>query len=72
VTRPCFGFYRAVNAIEGRLAVPTVAIGGSVVGDRLHRQLEPLADAGLRGVVLDRCAHLVPIDRPDAPAALVQ
>jgi hypothetical protein len=49
-----------------------VAIGGSVVGDRLHRQLEPLADAGLRGVVLDRCAHLVPIDRPDALAALVQ
>lgn len=67
-----FGFYRARNAISGKLAVPTVAIGGSVVGDRLHRQLEPLAGAGLRGVVLDRCAHLVPIDRPDALAELVQ
>jgi pimeloyl-ACP methyl ester carboxylesterase len=65
-----FGFYRAANVVTGRLTVPTLAIGGSVIGERLHQQLTPLAD-DLRGVVLDRCAHLVPIDRPDALARLL-
>ena len=72
-----FGYYRvaAENAAlvrdAGRLAVPTLALGGSVVGDRLHRQLVPIAD-DLSGELLDRCAHLVPIDRPDALAARLQ
>jgi pimeloyl-ACP methyl ester carboxylesterase len=73
--RNSFAFYRAMarNAElilgAGRLTVPTVAIGGSAVGDRLHRQLAPITD-DLRGEVLERCAHLVPIDRPDALAQI--
>ncbi|WP_067503952.1 alpha/beta fold hydrolase [Actinoplanes sp. TFC3] len=66
-----FGFYRAMAAnaglirAAGPLRVPTVAIGGDVVGERLHRQLQPLAD-DLQGVLLERCGHIVPLDRPDA------
>jgi hypothetical protein len=36
----------------------------------LHGQLAPIAD-DLHGEVLDRCAHPVPIDRPDALARLL-
>jgi pimeloyl-ACP methyl ester carboxylesterase len=65
-----FGFYRAMSRnaevlSEGRMRVPTVALGGSVVGERLYRQLEPITDE-LRGEVLERCGHLVPLDRPEA------
>ena len=69
--RAGFGFYRVAEqnaaqiAAAGRLTVPTRAIGGSVVGDRLHRQLAPITDR-LRGEILADCAHLVPVDRPDA------
>ncbi|GIJ48970.1 hydrolase [Virgisporangium aliadipatigenens] len=72
--RAGFGFYRAMDrnteliraAVAGsRLRVPTVAVAGGVVAHRLHRQLEPLTDH-LRGVTLDRCGHIVPLDRPDA------
>ncbi len=74
--RSGFGLYRvadqnaALVAAAGRLTVPTLAVGGSVVGDRLHKQLAPITD-DLRGEILDRCAHLVPIDRPEALAALL-
>ena len=69
-----FGYYRVLDQnaalvrAAGRLTVPTLALGGSVVGDRLHKQLTPITD-NLRGEILDDCAHLVPIDRPDALAA---
>jgi pimeloyl-ACP methyl ester carboxylesterase len=69
-----FGFYRAMSrnaeliqaaTATGRLRVPTVALGGNVVGERLHRQLQPVTDH-LRGELLQRCGHIVPLDRPDA------
>lgn len=69
-----FGFYRAMSrnaeliraaTATGRLHVPTVALGGNVVGERLHRQLQPVTD-DLRGEILERCGHIVPLDRPDA------
>lgn len=69
-----FGFYRAMDrnaevmraaVADNRLRVPTVALGGNVVGERLFRQLEPVADT-LHGDILERCGHLVPFDRPDA------
>lgn len=69
-----FGSYRAMSenaellraaTATGRLRVPTIALGGSVVGGRLHRQLEPVTD-DLRGEVLQRCGHIIPLDRPDA------
>ncbi|WP_212999399.1 alpha/beta fold hydrolase [Winogradskya consettensis] len=71
-----FGFYRemAHNAelirAAGRLRVPTLAIGGNVVGERLHRQLKPVTD-NLLGELLDNCGHIVPLDRPDALSALL-
>jgi pimeloyl-ACP methyl ester carboxylesterase len=73
-----FGSYRAMernaelvrSASSGRrLGVPTVALGGNVVGERLHRQLAPIAE-DLRGEILERCGHIVPLDRPDALSAL--
>ncbi|WP_255620826.1 alpha/beta fold hydrolase [Pseudonocardia sp. DSM 110487] len=69
-----FGYYRAAaqNAdavgAAGRLHVPTLAIGGGVIGDRLYRQLQPIADE-LEGEVVAGSGHLVPLDRPDAVAA---
>jgi pimeloyl-ACP methyl ester carboxylesterase len=69
-----FGYYRATaqnaDAVRaaGRLRVPTLALGAGVVGDRLYRQLQPIADA-LEGEVVEGSGHLVPLDRPDAVAA---
>lgn len=69
-----FGYYRAAaqnaDAVgrAGRLHVPTLAIGGGAVGDRLYRQLQPIADE-LEGEVVAGSGHLVPLDRPDAVAA---
>ncbi|GAA2476425.1 alpha/beta fold hydrolase [Winogradskya humida] len=71
-----FGFYREMTGnaelirAAGRLRVPTLAIGGNVVGERLHRQLGPVTD-DLRGELLDNCGHIVPLDRPDALSALL-
>jgi pimeloyl-ACP methyl ester carboxylesterase len=48
--------------------VPTLALGAGVVGDRLYRQLQPIAD-DLEGEVVEGSGHLVPLDRPDAVAA---
>jgi pimeloyl-ACP methyl ester carboxylesterase len=73
-----FGFYRAMSrnaellqaaTATGRLRVPTVALGGNVVGERLYRQLQPVTD-DLRGEILQRCGHIVPLDRPDALTTL--
>jgi len=74
-----FGLYRAMDrnaelvsaaVVDERLHVPTVALGGNQVGQRLHRQLEPIAD-NLRGEILEQCGHIVPLDRPDALARLL-
>jgi len=72
-----FGYYRAAaqnaDAVRaaGRLGVPTVAVGAAAVGDRLYRQLEPIAEH-LDGEVVGDSGHLVPLDRPDVVAALVR
>ncbi|MFI5916255.1 alpha/beta fold hydrolase [Dactylosporangium sp. NPDC051541] len=69
-----FGFYRAMGRTaellqaalaDTRLRVPTVALGGDVVGQRLYHQLEPITET-LSGELLERCGHIVPLDRPDA------
>lgn len=69
-----FGYYRAApqnaEAVQtvGRIEVPTLALGGAVVGDRLYRQLQPIVDE-LDGEVVPGSGHLLPLDRPDAVAA---
>ncbi|APR79206.1 putative hydrolase [Minicystis rosea] len=50
---------------DRRIEVPVLALGGNVVGDALHRQLAPISD-DLRGAVLPRCGHIVPVDAPEA------
>lgn len=67
-----FGYYRvaaqnAETVAKSRLVVPTTALGGDTVGDRLFRQLSPIADE-LTGEVIEGSGHLVPLDRPDAVA----
>lgn len=68
-----FGYYRAAaqNAADvtsaDRLVVPTLALGGDVVGDLLFRQLAPIADH-LEGDMIEDSGHLIPLDRPDAVA----
>ena len=68
-----FGYYRATeqNAAAvvsaGRLVVPTLALGGDTVGDRLFHQLASVTDQ-LAGDVIPDSGHLVPLDRPDAVA----
>lgn len=53
-----------------RLRVPTLAVGGGVVGDALHRQLVPVAD-DLATATVDDCGHVVPLEQPGALAGLV-
>jgi pimeloyl-ACP methyl ester carboxylesterase len=71
-----FGSYREsartaeAVAAAGRLTVPTVALGGNTVGDRLHHQLVPITD-DLTGHLIPRAGHLIPLDRPDAIADLL-
>jgi pimeloyl-ACP methyl ester carboxylesterase len=76
--RCAFEYYRAMPesarqlselAARGRLQVPTMAIGAHPVGDALRRQLAPLTDE-LRGELIADCGHIIPLDRPDAAAAL--
>ena len=75
VLRAGFEHYRALaanslllqDAAQTHLHLPVLAVGGSVVGEALHRQLAPLA-TDLQGTVLPDCGHIVP---EDAPAALV-
>jgi pimeloyl-ACP methyl ester carboxylesterase len=59
------------RAAEGPLSsVPTLALGGNVVGDALHRQLEPITQH-LGGELLDDCGHIIPEDKPEELAALI-
>lgn len=67
------GFYRvsernaAAIRAAGRLTMPTLALGGNVVGDLPHRQLDAVTDT-LTGEIIERSGHLIPVDRPDAVA----
>jgi pimeloyl-ACP methyl ester carboxylesterase len=72
--RCAFELYRAMPlngeqvraaVARARTTVPTMAIGGGVVGDALHRQLEPIADH-LVGHVIPDCGHIVPQEQPEA------
>jgi pimeloyl-ACP methyl ester carboxylesterase len=75
--RESLTFYRTLDqsaaAIRaaGRLTVPTLALGGSVVGDRLHQQLKAVAD-DLTGEIIEGSGHIIPLDRPDAVASFLQ
>ncbi|SEF37022.1 Pimeloyl-ACP methyl ester carboxylesterase [Amycolatopsis pretoriensis] len=78
--RAAFAHYRAMpvsagqiaDAVtSGRLAVPTMAIGAHPVGDALARQLRPIADDLVTHLVED-CGHIIPLDRPDALAELLE
>lgn len=69
-----FELYRAmpktsgqlVAAVKnGRLTVPTMAVGANSVGEALHRQLIPITD-DLRGELIANCGHIIPLDRPGA------
>lgn len=68
-----FAHYRAFaeNAsqvrVKGqtRLKVPTLALGGNIVGDTLRRQLVLIADHVV-GHVIPECGHNIPEERPDA------
>ncbi|GAA5142372.1 hypothetical protein [Pseudonocardia adelaidensis] len=50
-------------------ADPRPRCGG--VGDRLYRQLQPIAD-DLEGEAVAGSGHFVPLDRPDVVAARVR
>lgn len=78
--RAAFEHYRAMpvsagqiaDAVaSGRLKVPTMAIGAHPVGDALARQLRPIADDLVTHLVED-CGHIIPLDRPDALAELLE
>ncbi|NYJ74860.1 alpha/beta fold hydrolase [Allobranchiibius huperziae] len=77
--RCAFEIYRAMpqtaaqiaDAVAGaRLRVPTLAIGAQPVGDALHRQLTPIAD-DLRGALVPKRGHIIPLDQPDALVTLL-
>ncbi|WP_395846600.1 alpha/beta fold hydrolase [Cystobacter fuscus] len=67
-----FGPYRAFKgnaaliqeAARARLRVPTLALGGNVVGEALYRQLVPLAD-DVTGHLIPECGHAIPEERPE-------
>lgn len=78
--RSAFSYYRALPASarqlqqaadNGRLTVPTLAIGAHPVGNALEQQLRPLADE-LTGHVIEDCGHIIPLHRPDALLALLR
>lgn len=68
-----FAHYRAFreNAAQvqaqgrARLTVPTLALGGNIVGDALRQQLVRIAD-DLAGHIIPECGHNIPEERPDA------
>lgn len=69
--RCAFSVYRALptsarqinDAVaNGRLTMPTLAIGAHPVGNALERQLRPITD-GLTGHVIPDCGHIIPLDR---------
>jgi pimeloyl-ACP methyl ester carboxylesterase len=53
------------EASRGGLKVPTLALGGNVVGDALYRQLVPIAD-DVAGHIIPECGHSIPDERPEA------
>ncbi len=57
----------AAMALARRLAMPTLAISGGVIGDVLHRQLQPHADA-LQATHIADCGHNIPEEQPEALA----
>jgi pimeloyl-ACP methyl ester carboxylesterase len=74
-----FGFYRAMDRngelvraalADKRPRVPTVALGGNAVGERLHRQREPDRRQPSRRDSR-ACGHIIPLARPDALASLL-
>ncbi|PPS88102.1 alpha/beta fold hydrolase [Streptomyces sp. MH60] len=71
--RCAFSYYRALPTsstqieeavADGRLAVPTMAVGAHPVGRALERQLRPVTDH-LVGHVIEDCGHIIPLHRPD-------
>ncbi|MGC4935341.1 alpha/beta fold hydrolase [Gordonia sp. DT30] len=70
--RCAFEYYRAMPrsaeqitdaTTRRRLTVPTLTIGGQVVGDATARQLRPVTDH-LTSHVLPHSGHIVPLDAP--------
>ncbi|MGC7098779.1 alpha/beta fold hydrolase [Amycolatopsis lurida] len=55
--------HRQLPLPPGKLTMPVLAIGGNVVGERLHRQLGDLAP-DLTGHLID-AGHILPLDAPD-------
>jgi pimeloyl-ACP methyl ester carboxylesterase len=52
-------------AAKQRLAVPTMTIGGAVVGDALFKQLTPITN-DLTGHIIAGCGHNIPEEQPKA------
>ncbi|WP_399944626.1 alpha/beta fold hydrolase [Streptomyces sp. BBFR25] len=78
--RCAFSSYRALPTsgaqieeavAEGRLTVPTLAVGAHPVGRALERQLRPVADH-LTGHVIEDCGHIIPLHRPDELLRLLE
>lgn len=78
--RGAFAHYRAMpesarqiaaTVANGRLTVPTLAVGAHPVGDTLARQLAPVAD-DLRAHVVEDCGHIIPLDRPEVLVPLLK
>jgi pimeloyl-ACP methyl ester carboxylesterase len=62
-TMPRNAAHIADAASHLRLTVPTLAIGGQVVGDATARQLRPIAD-DLMTHLIPSSGHIVPLDTP--------
>ncbi|MET7322614.1 alpha/beta hydrolase [Streptomyces sp. NPDC005549] len=78
--RCAFSYYRALPTsskqieeavADGRLTVPTMAVGAHPVGRALERQLRPVADH-LVGHVIEDCGHIIPLHRPDELLRLLE
>lgn len=78
--RAAFEHYRAMPgnaarnrewAVDGRLEMPVLVLGGGTVGDLAGRQLEPCAD-DLRVEVLPGSGHLLPVDAAPEATQILQ
>ncbi|WP_218003807.1 alpha/beta fold hydrolase [Herbiconiux solani] len=78
--RCAFEYYRAMptsarqidEAVRrNRLTVPTLTVGGGVVGDATTRQLGPIAD-DLTSRLISTSGHIVPLDAPEELAGLLK
>lgn len=74
------GYYRSLAdssrqiseaAAQGRLTVPTVAVGAAPVGRALEGQLRPITD-NLEGHLIKDCGHIVALDRPAELLAILR